>query len=156
MALYPQGDKLDNYPSRYVLANLAARRAKQIKDGAPILVETESTHPLTIALEEIADDAVRAIIIEGEIQPEPTETLETLDLLAKEAGGLEGLGDIGAFLGGEPDGAGGAAFGGGALGDQSEDFEDEMISLDDLLMEEQSEDEEEAFEGGGDGEEELD
>src|SRR5688500_8680740 len=64
MALYPEGDKLDKYPSRYVLTNLAARRAKQIKDGDSPLVATESTHPLTIALEEIADGAIQAIFRE--------------------------------------------------------------------------------------------
>src|SRR5947207_15595292 len=102
MALYPQGDKLDAFPSRYVLANLAARRAKQIRDGAPILVDTKSTHPLTIALEEIAEGAVKAIILQGEVVVAPGETLDSIDLLAREAGGFDtGFGDIGALLGGE-------------------------------------------------------
>jgi DNA-directed RNA polymerase subunit omega len=40
--------------SRYDLVMLAAKRAKQLQEGAPPLVRTESTNPLTIALEEIA------------------------------------------------------------------------------------------------------
>ena len=114
MALYPEGDKLDKYPSRYVLTNLAARRAKQIKDGDSPLVATESTHPLTIALEEIADGAIQAIFREGEIEAIPADNLQSIDLLAQEAGTLDaGFADIGAVFG-----------------------EDEAISLDDLMRQE--------------------
>jgi DNA-directed RNA polymerase subunit omega len=126
MALYPEGDKLDKYPSRYVLTNLAARRAKQIKDGDSPLVATESTHPLTIALEEIADGAIQAIFREGEIEAIPADNLQSIDLLAQEAGTLDaGFADIGAVFGtddSEPIG--------------SQGFEDEAISLDDLMRQE--------------------
>ena len=126
MALYPEGDKLDKYPSRYVLTNLAARRAKQIKDGDSPLVATESTHPLTIALEEIADGAIQAIFREGEIEAIPADNLQSIDLLAQEAGTLDaGFADIGAVFGtddSEPMG--------------SQGFEDEAISLDDLMRQE--------------------
>jgi DNA-directed RNA polymerase subunit omega len=47
---------------------LAAKRAKQIKEGAPVLIETASTNPLTIALEEIAAGKVtvgEAIVVEA-------------------------------------------------------------------------------------------
>jgi DNA-directed RNA polymerase subunit omega len=47
---------------RFVLANLAAKRAKQIKDGAPPLVGVESNHPLTIALAEIAAGKIRPML----------------------------------------------------------------------------------------------
>jgi DNA-directed RNA polymerase subunit omega len=40
--------------SRYTLVVLAAKRAKQLRDGAPRLIDTKSTNPLTVALEEIA------------------------------------------------------------------------------------------------------
>ena len=47
-------DKLaEKVDCRFSLVVLAAKRAKQIKEGAPILIETNSTNPLTIALEEI-------------------------------------------------------------------------------------------------------
>ena len=139
MALYPQGDKLDAFPSRYVLANLAARRAKQIRDGAPILVETKSTHPLTIALEEIAEGAVKAIILQGEVIVQPGETLDSIDLLAREAGGFDtGFGDIGALLGGESLADTTAPFVSTVRGEPAGGFEEETISLDDLLDEEEA------------------
>lgn len=148
MALYPEGDKLDAFPSRYVLANLAARRAKQIKEGAPILVETSSTHPLTIALEEIAEGAVRPIILQGEVIPQVVETLDSIDLLAREAGGFDtGFGDIGALLGADSasrEAAGGVGLGGSQMDEPSGEFDEEMISLDDLLNEEESGAEDEA------------
>ncbi|MEN6521938.1 MAG: DNA-directed RNA polymerase subunit omega [Armatimonadota bacterium] len=53
--IYPQADRLeDQVKSRYTLVVLAAKRAKQLRDGASKLIETTSTNPLTIALEEIA------------------------------------------------------------------------------------------------------
>jgi DNA-directed RNA polymerase subunit omega len=53
--IYPSADIIDKrVGSRYSLVVLAAKRAKQIKEGAPTLIETASTNPLTIALEEIA------------------------------------------------------------------------------------------------------
>jgi DNA-directed RNA polymerase subunit omega len=141
MALYPEGDKLDKYPSRYVLTNLAARRAKQIKDGDTPLVVTESRHPLTIALEEIADGAIQAIFREGEIEAVPADNLQSIDLLAQEAGTLDaGFADIGAVF--------------GTVGDESEPlaaagFQDEAISLDELMQEEKAL--EDDFNGDGDG-----
>ena len=53
--IYPEGDAIrERVHNRYSLVVLAAKRAKQIKEGAPLLIETSSTNPLTIALEEIA------------------------------------------------------------------------------------------------------
>ncbi len=53
--IYPSADIIEQrVGSRYSLVVLAAKRAKQIKEGAPVLIETASTNPLTIALEEIA------------------------------------------------------------------------------------------------------
>ena len=59
--IYPSADTIeDKVGSRYSLVVLAAKRAKQIKEGAPILIDTASTNPLTIALEEIAAGKVTA------------------------------------------------------------------------------------------------
>jgi DNA-directed RNA polymerase subunit omega len=53
--IYPSADIIDaRVGSRYSLVVLAAKRAKQLKEGAPPLIETASTNPLTVALEEIA------------------------------------------------------------------------------------------------------
>ncbi len=53
--IYPSADELEKrVDSRFTLVILAARRAKQLREGAPKLLDTPSTNPLTIALEEIA------------------------------------------------------------------------------------------------------
>lgn len=53
--IYPEGDVLkERVRNRYSLVVLASKRAKQIKEGAPVLIDTSSTNHLTIALEEIA------------------------------------------------------------------------------------------------------
>ena len=71
--IYPSADTIeDRVKSRYSLVVLSAKRAKQIKEGSPILIDTDSTNPLTIALEEIAAGKVTAIETDGgEIVPAP-------------------------------------------------------------------------------------
>jgi len=64
MSIYPSADKLDAMESKYALVILAAKRARQIKDNARRLVDTRSTNPLTTALEEIAEGAIIARIVE--------------------------------------------------------------------------------------------
>lgn len=71
--LYPKIDELlKKVDSKYTLVVMAAKRARQINDYLNVvnrpdqlppivkgpLVKTESSKPLTIALEEIADDKV--------------------------------------------------------------------------------------------------
>jgi len=46
-------DKVD---SRYSLVVTAAKRARQLLEGAPRLVEVDSNKPVTIALQELAQD----------------------------------------------------------------------------------------------------
>lgn len=61
--MLPSPDILKNFPEgKFVLANLAAKRAKQLREGAPPLVSIESNHPLTIALAEIAAGKIKAIL----------------------------------------------------------------------------------------------
>lgn len=64
MSIYPSPDKLDAMKSKYALVILAAKRARQIKDGARRLLPTSSTNPLTIALEEIAAGQIIERIVE--------------------------------------------------------------------------------------------
>lgn len=53
--MLPSPDILNEYSlGKFVLSNLAAKRAKQLREGAMPLVHVESRHPLTIALAEIA------------------------------------------------------------------------------------------------------
>lgn len=79
--IYPEADKLEEWGSKYALVALAAKRAKQIKAGAPIAVDTHSRNPLTIALEEIAAGKIicevddHDIIIPSAVPPEVAELL---------------------------------------------------------------------------------
>lgn len=53
--IYPSIDNLvKRVDSKYTLVIAAAKRARQILDGSPIMVETDSTKDVTIALEEIS------------------------------------------------------------------------------------------------------
>lgn len=54
MRRFPIEELVDRVGSCYSVVVAAAKRAKQIKDGAPPLVQVDSRNPLTIALHEIA------------------------------------------------------------------------------------------------------
>ena len=64
MSIYPSPDKLDSLPSKYALVILAAKRARQVKDGAKRLTDSRSANPLTVALEEIAAGAIISRVVE--------------------------------------------------------------------------------------------
>lgn len=58
--IYPSPDKIDKQiDSKYALVVLAAKRAKQLKEGSRPRLSTDSTNALTIALEEIAEGKVQ-------------------------------------------------------------------------------------------------
>lgn len=83
--MLPSPDILNQYEhGKFVLANLAAKRAKQLREGAMPLVQVNSHHPLTIALAEIAA---------GKIKPSMTKVEEgiiTHDMaLIEEHAGVE-------------------------------------------------------------------
>lgn len=44
--------------NRYTLIMLTAKRARQIIDGSPALVESDSINPVTLAIEEIVEEKV--------------------------------------------------------------------------------------------------
>jgi DNA-directed RNA polymerase omega subunit len=69
--IYPEADKLDAMESKYALVIVAAKRAKQLKDGARRYVGTRSTNTLTVALEEIADGQIVPLLV-GEPEKLPT------------------------------------------------------------------------------------
>ena len=61
--MLPSPDILNEFQyGKYVLSNLAAKRARQLREGAPPLVQIESNHPLTIALAEIAAGKIKPIL----------------------------------------------------------------------------------------------
>lgn len=67
--MLPSPDILNDYEhGKFVLSNLAAKRAKQLREGAPPLVQIESNHPLTIALAEIAAGKIKPILV-GAAEP---------------------------------------------------------------------------------------
>lgn len=94
-----QGEKILPHPDvlneaeygRFVLVNLAAKRARQIKDGAPPLVRIDSGHPVSIALAEIAA---------GKLRPHFASEVEDAQAAAEHLATLEGLeiGDMGLLL----------------------------------------------------------
>lgn len=62
-SIFPDPDKLNHMEyGKFVLTNLAAKRARQIRDGAPPLVRIESNHPLSIALAEIAAGKIKPVL----------------------------------------------------------------------------------------------
>ena len=89
--ILPNPDKLNAAPyGPFVLANLAAKRAKQIKEGAPPLVRIDSSHPLSIALAEIAAGKIKPIMV-----AEGAEAVEAGDFTALES--LD-IGEVGLLL----------------------------------------------------------
>jgi DNA-directed RNA polymerase omega subunit len=91
--ILPQPDILNEAEyGKFVLANLAAKRAKQIKEGAPPLVRIESSHPLSIALAEIAAGKIRPLMGE-EAEAAMAERMETIEEMGAERFLLPGLDD---------------------------------------------------------------
>ena len=69
--IYPSPDKLDAMESKYALVIVAAKRARQLREGARRLLETRSGNHLTIALEEIAAAEIIPVQV-GEPEKLPT------------------------------------------------------------------------------------
>lgn len=85
--MLPSPDLLNNYAhGKFVLSNLAAKRAKQLKEGAMPLVQIDSHHPLTIALAEIAAGKIKPILTAQEDRIE----LEGVDLALISEEGVPG------------------------------------------------------------------
>ena len=59
MLLYPSVNKLqEKTDSRYSLCILAAKRARDIIDGKPVITEEESERPVSQAAREVAEDLI--------------------------------------------------------------------------------------------------
>ncbi|MCE5198134.1 MAG: DNA-directed RNA polymerase subunit omega [Armatimonadota bacterium] len=80
--IYPSADKLEIWGSKYALVVLAAKRAKQIKSGAPPMINTDSRNPLTIALEEIAAGKINCVVAETDAVIPTAQEPEAAQLLA--------------------------------------------------------------------------
>lgn len=123
--IYPEADKLETWGSKYSLVVLAAKRAKQIKSGAPRLIETDSVNPLTIALEEIAAGKVNCTVPDNDIIIKTEEEPVVARLLA---------------VGDEEDIAPSETL----VVDEEEDiFEDEEVEEEEVVLDDESDEEEE-------------
>ncbi len=92
-SIFPQPDVLNESEyGKFVLTNLAAKRAKQIKEGAPPLVRIDSSHPLSIALAEIAAGKIKPLFGE-EAELMEGEEIEGLEEFDNEGFLLPGLDD---------------------------------------------------------------
>lgn len=80
--IYPSADKLEEWGNKYALVTLAAKRAKQLKSGAPPLINTDSRNPLTIALMEIAEGKIDTVFADTDAMPVAAMEPEIAQLLA--------------------------------------------------------------------------
>lgn len=121
--IFPAPDTLNEQEyGKFILTNLAAKRAKQIKEGAPPLVRIDSAHPLSIALAEIAAGKIKPILGADAQQAELEEDYSALDDL--------GLDDVGLLLPSTED-------------EDDEDVVDLDLDLDDLELDDLDDEEEE-------------
>ncbi len=93
MLLYPSVDHLrTKVDSKYTLAVMAAKRARDLIDGKPALELTDEIKPLTIATDEIADDLIsykRVEAAEAEQFEYAQESEEAAEAAEAEAGSAE-------------------------------------------------------------------
>ena len=60
--IFPSADRLkDKVGNKYSLVIVAAKRARQLKEGAMPLAESSSQNPLSIAMDEVASEKVVAL-----------------------------------------------------------------------------------------------
>jgi len=89
---FPIEELVDRVGSRFTVVVAAAKRAKQIKDGAPPLINLPTRNALTIALHEIAAGLIQI----GDAPPEPDLSAEAA---AEEIGDLAAPEVVEALLG---------------------------------------------------------
>ncbi|HET6385024.1 MAG TPA: DNA-directed RNA polymerase subunit omega [Armatimonadota bacterium] len=90
---------LSKVPGRFNLVMVAAKRARQVKDGAPRLIPTHSVNPVTVALEEISAgkivlDGMTAHILDDFGKPMPARQPDALEELLALPEGDDGFNDI--------------------------------------------------------------
>lgn len=125
--MLPSPDILNEFEGgKFILSNLAARRAQALAQGAVPLVEIESRHPLTIALAEIAAGKIKPILPNdiAAALAEPDEPTSVLDVSSDRGILLPGLDDADSdLLGDEMDLENDA---------EAEMLDDDSLSLSDL------------------------
>lgn len=127
--IFPAPDVLNEVEyGKFILTNLAAKRAKQIKDGAPPLVRIDTGHPLSIALAEIAAGKIKPILGADAQAAELDDDFTAMDDLA--------IDDLGMLLPGGDDDSGDESEAFALLdldGPEEAEESDEAEDLDDVL-----------------------
>ena len=77
-------DCLENVENRFELVLLAARRARQISQGADALVEIDNDKPTVLALREIADNLISMESMDAMDTKRELEEIASDEELAKE------------------------------------------------------------------------
>jgi len=96
MARITVEDCIEKIPNLFQLVLVAAKRARQLSNGAHAMVEWENDKPTVVALREIAEGYIDENILTQREQPAE----DLLDLSAVTPPPQQGLGDD--FLGGRP------------------------------------------------------
>lgn len=84
----PSGEVGKETGGRYSLVIAVAKRARQLREGAPMAVESKSGNPITVALEEIAAGEVKIVIPTAE----EIEAAERREVVAPE--GAKGAAEL--------------------------------------------------------------
>ena len=78
--LYPSINEIKHKAdSRYTLVILAAKRARDLVDGKPALVDCKVNRPVSIAAKEINEDMIKVHYPEDDPAPESEETEENAE-----------------------------------------------------------------------------
>ena len=84
--IYASADPLEEkVGNKYTLVILAAKRARQLKEGAIQLSDVNSQNPLSIALREVAEERIVPLAPperEEPAEPLPTDAIQAVALLA--------------------------------------------------------------------------
>ena len=98
MARITVEDCVDNIPNKFQLVLVAAKRARQLANGAEAMVEWENDKPTVVALREIAEGYVNESILE-EREQAVDELLEMEAAAAGFGSDMPGrdLGDVDTF-----------------------------------------------------------
>lgn len=82
--LYPSINEIKHKAdSRYTLVILAAKRARDLVDGKPVLVDCKVNRPVSIAAKEINEDMIKVRYPED--KPEEPEEVEEAEEAAEES-----------------------------------------------------------------------
>jgi len=110
MILQSTDELEDRIGNKYSLVIVAAKRARQLKEGHPALAQDASPNPLSIALREIDEEKVTSIAPpEEELAPAPRDVISSLiagvdfDMDEEDLDGSDAVDDLAALLVGTDD-----------------------------------------------------